>query len=561
MLIVCPRARTIGLTTLLALLLGPAAARADTFYVAPGGDDVAGDGSSASPWATIGHAINDAIGAEGGHTVIVRDGTYEGSVYLSRGFTSPVVVRAENPYRVTLTNTGGENEALRVYHEGPVRITFEGFIITNAHPSYTCPNGRESYYLIHLQDVEHVTLQNNIIFGNNAPGRCNELLKINRGSDTAYPRNIIVQGNIFYDPANAAGSDMIDSVRPGEIDIVDNIFVGSPSHPESQSFITLKRQVQTPPADARSPRFIVARNVFLSYNGHTDQAFVQLGEDGYAEHMITDALIENNLIIGSSPNQLAAPFQLKGSQQIMVRANTVTGDLPSSAYGFRIGTEGDNLPMAGFAIRSNIFSDPTGTMGTRLISTYGLVDNQSFVLDHNLFFNGGSPLPSGGDVTIDTDANRIEADPLLEADQSGIMLPRWDASTGSFPSGTTSIRDEHLRLVMTYGALGAGSPAIDAALPDHMPAVDIRNLLRDGSPDIGAFEVNAGGAAGSAGYGGGWGGTPATGGSAGTAAPADPGAVDEAGDCGCRLGAEAPVRSGWLGWLVLALAAARRRGR
>lgn len=545
-------------------------AHADTYYVATDGDDATGDGSSASPWATITHAINEAIPQSGGHEVVVRDGTYVGSAYLSRAFDAPVVVRAEHPYRAKLTNTTGENEVIRVYFEGSVQVTFEGFVISNAHQSYTCPNGRESYYLIHIQDASDVTLRDNVIYGNNAPGRCNELLKVNRGSDTAYPRNIVVQGNVFYDPANAGGSDMIDSVRPGELDIVDNIFLGSASHPESQSFITIKRQVQTPPADARSPRFFIARNVFLSYNGHNDQAFVQLGEDGYAEHMITDALVENNLVIGNSDNPLAAPFQLKGSQQIVVRANTVVGDLPGGAYGLRIGTEEDNPACAGFEISNNVWSDPTGTMGTRLVNAYGLVDVGSIVLDLNLYWNGGSALPTDGDVLISSDARRLEADPGLETDQSGIVEPRFDETAGTFPSGATSIREEFLRLVETYGAIPEGSPAVGAADGTSMPSADIRNLERDASPDLGAYERGATAGAGGGGVGGGWGGTPATGGTAQGASSSGgasnggsgtgDGASEDEGGCGCRaMGSRAAGQ--WPALLLGVAALGRRRRR
>lgn len=556
-----------------ALLALPSRADADTFYVATSGSDSTGDGSSGSPWATIGHALQSGIDAAGGHTILVGDGLYEGTVYLSRGFAQEVIVQAENPYGAKLTDVNGSAEAIRIYHEGPVHITFDGFLISNLHPSYTCPNGRESNFLIHVQDAEDVTFRNNIIFGNNAPGRCNELLKVNRGSTTAYPRNILVQGNVFYEIANAGGSDLIDSVRPGEITIVENIFFSDPAKTESQSFITLKRQVPDPPVTPSSPRFIVARNVFLNWGGATDQAFVQFGEDGQAEYMITDALVENNLIIGNSPAQQAAPFQFKGSQQIMVRANTVVGDLPNGQYGFRIGTEESNPHCAGFAIHNNIWSDPTGTMGTRLINTYGDVDNGSFVLDNNLYWNGGSALPTDGDVTIQTDANRIEGDPLLETDQSNVVLPRWDEGAGAFLSGTTTIRDEFLRLVNTYGALADGSPAVDAADATNMPSTDIRGLARDGQPDVGAFELNAGGAAGSGGAGAGWGGTAGTGGDGagagvggtgtGTGPGADPGASEDDGGCGCRVaGRPAGDRAAGALWLVLAVGMlGRRRGR
>ena len=364
---------------------------------------------------------------------------------------------------------------------------------------------------------------------------------------------------------------------------VDNIFFSDPSITDSQSFITLKRQVNDPPVTPSDPRFLVARNVFLNWSGRNDQAFVQFGEDTQNEPMITDALVENNLIIGNSSATLAAPFQFKGSEGITVRANTVVGDLPSGSYGFRIGTEGDNPAVSGFEVRNNIFSDPAGTMGTRLVNTYGDVDNSSITLDHNLYYNGGEPLPSGGDVTVDSDVGRIEGDPLIETDQSNIVMPRWDESEYRFPSGATTIREEFLRLVSTYGAIGSGSAAVDAADPEHMPEVDIRNLPRDGQPDVGAFELNAGGAAGAGGEGGTGGGS--TGGSGGNAAgsggasgasgssggssagaagaaggAAQPAASDEddGGGCGCRL-ALRPGFAGAVWWLVAAFALWRRR--
>jgi hypothetical protein len=49
-------------------------------------------------------------------------------------------------------------------------------------------------------------------------------------------------------------------------------------------------------------------------------------------------------------------------------------------------------------------------------------------------------------------------------------------------------------LVMQYGALKPGSPAIDAADPANMPEDDIleRRRLKGKKPDIGAFELEAG---------------------------------------------------------------------
>ncbi len=468
-------------------------ASADTFFVAPtetGGND-SNDGSAQTPWATIDHGLTRI---QGGDEIVVRDGIYEGAIYHAGGFSDWITVRAEHPYRAKLTNATAGGTVLFLATKGPAKIIVEGFLLSNAHPSYTCPNGREANFVVHIENAQDVVFRNNIVFGNNAPGTCNELLKINRGGDDQYPKNIQIQGNLFYDHANAGGADMIDSVRPGELDILDNIFFARDA-PEAQSFITLKRQIDPSTVAGgitpRSPRFKIYRNVFLNYSGKTDQAFIQLGEDGYAEVMISDALIENNLLIGNSPHSMAAPFQLKGVRNITVRANTVVGDLPGSAYGLRIGTEVNNLQVRDIAITNNIWSDASGTMGDRFINTYNDVDISTIVLDNNQFWNGGNPLPSTESPPPSADQHRVEADPLLANVPSDILLPVWDEQQHVFPSGNNTIRQELQRLVEAYAAIAETSPAVNAAAPGQMPADDILGRIRDANPDIGAFEFLA----------------------------------------------------------------------
>lgn len=461
-------------------------ARAATYYAAPDGSE-AGDGSQANPWP-LSYGVAQL---QGGDTLLAMDGTYEGVINTSRSFDDWVTIRAEHPYRAKLTNVANAGPVLFIYTKGSAKIIIEGFVLSNFDPSYTCTT-REGEDLVHFQDAQDIVFRDNILFGNNAPGTCNELLKINRGGDPYYPRNILVVGNVFYDRANAPGADLIDSVRPGELDIAENIFF-SRSSDNAQSFITIKRQVDAASLGItpRSPRYNISRNVFLSWHGPSDQAFIQLGEDANAEVMISDALIENNLIIGNSPTPMGAPFQFKGARHITVRGNTVVGDLPARGYGFRIGTEGDNLQVRDMFIYNNIFSDPTGTMGDRFITEYGDVDVSTFVLDNNLYYNAGAALPTAETPAPGDDQHGIVADPLLNDDQSDVILPVWDETTHQFASGSTTIRQEFERLVATYGVPGQGSPVVDAADPSHMPSVDILGRPRDGQPDIGAVELGA----------------------------------------------------------------------
>jgi len=494
-------------------LLFPKIALSETYYVSTTGNNLPGNGTEANPWATIGYAVG-RISLDGDHTIIVKDGVYSGRTYINRSFNDWVTIKAENPYKAKLTNVAGESQALSVYSVGEANIIIEGFYISNYVVGGTCSQRQE--FLIHFQDVSNVILRNNILYGNNAPETCNDVLKLNRGNPV-YPRNIFITGNLFYDHVSLEGADQIDSVRPGELDISDNIFF-SENSPNAQSFITLKREVPgTKPADypeypqdARNPRIKVYRNVFLSWNGKNDQAFIQFGEDpGDSDdygpdpenhpHQITNSLIENNLLIGNSQDSIAGAMQFKGVKGITVRANTVVGDLPGGSYGFRVGTEALNPTVADIFIRNNIYSDPTGTLGhrggpSRFMMTYGRVNTPSILLNRNLFYNNGEALPGptiDDPVAPDRDSTKIIGNPLIEENQNNIVVPRWNENEGQFPSGNTTIRDEFLRLVQTYGAIAQGSPAIDSADPINMPGDDILGMARDANPDIGAFEFGA----------------------------------------------------------------------
>jgi len=123
--------------------------------------------------------------------------------------------------------------------------------------------------------------------------------------------------------------------------------------------------------------------------------------------------------------------------------------------------------------------------------TYGDIDLASFDLDRNLFWNAGNSLPTQGAILPAADVNRLVADPLLESDQGNVVLPVWDENQHQFMSGNTTIRQEFVRLVNTYGAIPSGSPARDSADAQNMPSDDILGKTRGASPDIGCFEYDS----------------------------------------------------------------------
>jgi MYXO-CTERM domain-containing protein len=553
------------LTGLIAL---PGTALGGTFLVAPGGSDTTGDGSAAKPWATIGQALKSV--PDDGSTILVKDGTYKGQTLIGRSFKKLVTVRAENAYRARLTNPGGV--VIACYLPGAGNFKIAGFEITNG-SGFACTARQNP--LVHLQDVTDVTLEDNIIHDNAVAGGCNELIKVNSGSPNLAPRNIQIAGNLLYNPAPIEGADLIDCVAIEDIDIHDNIFFSTAAQTSSTSFVMIKSQKQfTDGRVVRSPRFRIYRNLFLSWAGAADQAFILLGEDGKPYHEVTDSLIENNLLIGNSSTPTVAAFQLKGVKDITIRANTIVGDLPGGSYALRAGTELDNPSVEGVRLYNNIWSDFTGTMTKRFINTYGKAVVASFVLENNLYHNGPTPLPSNyftsGTVFPANDPHGVFGDPRTSEDHSAITLPTWDAAKGAFPSGQPTIRKELERLVEAYGAIGAGSAAQDVADPTRMPKDDILGKPRDSKPDIGAYERVAAAANDGPVVTGDqrrWDGAPTTSGDGakifdGVTSKVDaattPGQSGESG-CGCSVGARGGVPL--LAWLGIALLLGRIRRR
>src|SRR5262249_40580872 len=159
---------------------------------------------------------------------------------------------------------------------------------------------------------------------------------------------------------------------------------------------------------------------------------------------------------------MRAAFGVKGGLDITFRNNTVVGDLPTLAYAFRVNQEGSNPVNQNVQFHNNVWCDATGTLGSDGASGNDFSDGDAFevtgrVLDTSLYWNGGAAIPPGNQVNpLVDDVTRIVADPQLQANQSGIVLPHWNGS--GFPSGSATIRDEFVRLVGLYGAIPATSP-------------------------------------------------------------------------------------------------------
>lgn len=474
-----------------------------TYWVATEGSDVTGNGSTLKPWATIIHALDHV---PDGSTLRVNPGTYTGRVRLKGSFTQGVTVLSHIPYEARLRHDS--TVVTCFYGQG---ITLEGFDIAHSGPG-------AGALVIQIQDligtpggdeqVSRITLRNNILHDSYN----NDILKINNGAG-----QITVEGNLFY---NQTGHDEhVDVNSVTGVTLQDNIFFndfsgsGRSNGNDTGSYIVIKDSNGDGDTNLGSRQIVVRRNIFLNWEGSTGSNFLLVGEDGKPYYEARDVLVENNLALGNAGNVMRVPFGVKGGRDITFRNNTVVGDMPSLAFAMRLNREGDNPPNDNILFYNNIWSDPSATMGAENpggsndFSDTPEGETLSFVLDTNLYWNGGAPIPFDHQEKINytDDPNGITGDPLLKG-QTGMILPRWNPGEGRFADGSTTIRQAFEGLVALYGVPQEGSPALDRADPAHAPAHDIlgnprpvvataygsaksKSEILQPAPDLGAYEV------------------------------------------------------------------------
>lgn len=457
------------------LLLGfSLSAQAQNFYVATNGVDVPANGSAAQPWATITYALDHV---PDGATILVRPGLYSGRVRVRGGFTQGVTVASEIPYQAVLEHSGN---VLTIWNDNAdvFGITIEGFEVRHSGPGAAPVVAQVQDGFNH--DTYNITLRNNIFHDSYN----NDILKVNNGTS-----DVRVIGNLFY---NQFGSD-----EHIDINSVDNVLVeanvffndfaasGRPVANDTSSYIVVKDSNAANDEYVGANDVRIRRNIFLHWEGNSGTNFILCGEDGQSFFEARNMLIENNLLLGDSNNVMRAAIGIKGCRDVLVRANTIRGDLPSLAYAMRLNREGANQPISNAQFFNNWWADESGSMDD--FSDTIPADVASFSLRNNAYWNAGNALPESSADLINPsdDSQAIHGDPQFQQALVNPARPYWRPAQGQFNGGAGSIAEVFLQLAAYAVADGAG---VDSADASQMPDDDLLGLPRGPNPDIGALE-------------------------------------------------------------------------
>jgi hypothetical protein len=343
------------------------------------------------------------------------------------------------------------------------------------------------------ESVARITLRNNILHDSYGT----DILKINNGA-----AEVLVEGNIFYNQGPLGHHIDVNSVT--DVVIQDNIFLndfaasGRENNQDSGSFVAIHDSNAAADRNLGSENITLRRNVFMNWQGNSGSTMIGVGESPVGFHQANNVLIENNLLLGNSQEPVLTAFGVNGSRDITFRHNTVTGDLPSFAYAFRLNMQTNNLINQKISFYNNIWSDYTGTMGalnpdtTLRFSDTNPDETQTFAISNNLYWNGGWGLPLNSTQLINytDDAQRIIGDPYLTETFDGLQIPVWQADNNQFADGSTFIREVFVNLVERFGRLAPGSFAVDAAEAEFAATEDILGRPRTSTaPDVGAYEL------------------------------------------------------------------------
>jgi len=451
------------------------------FYVQHGGRPWSSDGSLNNPFPSINRAVTQV---PDGATILVKKGLYKGQIRIKRKFNQGIIIKSEVPYQAQLTN----NMRVIAFTNNASHITLEGFEIFHN-------NKKSKPLVIHIDGgasnkVNNITIKNNIIHDSFN----NDLLKINNGAE-----NINVVCNMFYNQGDS--DEHIDINSAKNVKVTGNLFFNAFEKSnrtitkKSASYIVVKDSNNKEDNLLGAEDISIDGNIFFNWQGSHGHGFILVGEDGKDYYEANKVSIFNNLFLGNSKISMRSPLGIKGAKNVYFYNNTITGDLPSNAYAIRVNREGNNLINNNIALFNNMWSDPTGTMGSgdyeTSIDFSDTTINQlgDYYFDNNLVYNGHNKIPySFFDKINPTDDKHLKTiDPNLPKHQD-MALPVWDIDTQRFSGRFYSIEDVFIDLLYLYGIPESSNILYDNNQGNKTPDLDIMGNIRLPPYSLGAVE-------------------------------------------------------------------------
>jgi parallel beta-helix repeat protein len=404
------------------------------FYVAPNGSN-GDDGSSATPWLTIQHAVDNVTP---GDTILLRSGTYAGARIEQSGTAAAWITLAAAPGAAALINSPGPNNK----HSSNLEFeTWEG-------------DETVAYWLVEGLEVAA------------APNWGIDL----RGSEGNHSHDFIIRNNRVHDNGRDSGKSGIFT------GFVDNVIVeGNESYSNGEHGIYLSNS-----GDhflVRANRLHHNNNCGLHINGDLDS-----GADG----IISDGLIENNIIYENGDGGCSG-INMDGVTATIVRNNLL---YENHAGGISIFQENGAVCSQDIQLLNNTIVQAEDGRWAINISDDACINNKIF---NNIIltfhdWRGSIVIPKSPLSGFESDYNVIMDRFSADDDNSVITLSEWQALGYDSHSIITSPaevfagpNDYHLH---------PKSPALDAGLtlPTVKADIEGRSRPQGAAYDIGAYE-------------------------------------------------------------------------
>jgi len=405
-----------------------------TYSVAPNGSDD-NDGSPASPWVTIQHAV-DSVAP--GDTILIESGTYVGARIEQSGTADEWITLQAAPGASVLINAPGPNNK----HDSNLEIeTWEG-------------SETVSYWLISGLEIA------------DAPYWGIDL----RGNEETHSSGFVIQNNRVHDNGLDTGKSGIFFA------FVDDVTVeGNESYSNGEHGVYLSNS---------GDRFVVRGNALHGNNncGLHINGDLESGEDG----IISSGLIENNTIYENGEGGCAG-INMDGVTDTIVQNNLLYENLGS---GIAIFQENGAVCSQNIQVLNNTIVQAAEGRWAIIINGDDCINNKIFnniILTYHEW-RGSIVIPESGIAGFESDYNVIMDRFSADDDDSVISLSEWQ----SLGYDTNSIIAAPNDVFIGSGdyALHAGSSAVNAGLALPGLILDMRGTARpqDTAFDIGALE-------------------------------------------------------------------------